>query len=268
MKGGGGGDLLSSNPLICRCVQLDLVLQAFEGSPLTEKDALASATGKTTTALESLFFVCCVRRVIAPLSPSFPTRLLLVSGSSRASFPKFLTSQRLISLQLRDPEFRRHVLLQALVVFQVGVVIVVWVVCVWLGCVCDGLCVCAFFSSHLCSFLCPSQAVTQLKPPKDRFQPSRAQLEAVRVTSDRCDRLLRATPPFGAVFARDVRETLGRELHWIGWKEARAPGAVACAAIEKKRVDLSAPLELEPEEKKPGAGKMMGRAQQQQMQAK
>ncbi len=145
------------------------MLQAFEGSPLTEKDALASAT-----------------------------------GASRSSFPKFLTSQRLINLQLRDPEFRRHFLLQSLILFQ-----------------------------HL----------TQLKAPKDRFVPTKAQAETLKTYTDRVEKVLRATPPNGGVFARDVKDgVLGREVNWIAWKETKPN---ACPPIERKRIDISQPIDLD-----------------------
>eukprot|EP01050_Picozoa_sp_SAG11_P031319 SAG11_NODE_9683_length_890_cov_0.868521_2_plen_50_part_01 len=40
------------------------------------------------------------------------------SGNDDGFFAKFLTSTHLMSLQLRDPHFRRHVLVQMLIYFK------------------------------------------------------------------------------------------------------------------------------------------------------
>jgi hypothetical protein len=115
---------------------LDAILSAFEASRLSAKDALAasaalSGLSKSIPTAGSLSMPAPHARAPSSLGPSpFPLMNGGTISSSRfsssaasharavASFPKYLTSSRLLNLQLRDPFFRRHILLQCIILFH------------------------------------------------------------------------------------------------------------------------------------------------------
>ena len=103
-------------------------------------------------------------------------------GFSSVYNPKFLTSSRLFRLQLRDPEFRRNVLCQILII-------------------CDRLL---------------SSAVEM--PAAYSTSKAIAATETLQKMSDKSLALLRSIPPGGEAFTRGVLQVLAREQVWVKWK--------------------------------------------------
>ena len=104
----------------------------------------------------------------------------LVGYSESHYFANFLTSEKLMNLQLRDSHFRRHVLLQLLVLFHY-----------LLGDV-------------------------KFKSSSHTLQES--QTVWVKEVTENVYKLLEETPPQGAEFTDYVRHILMREKHWVAWK--------------------------------------------------
>lgn len=100
-------------------------------------------------------------------------------------FAKFLTSEKLMNLQLRDSHFRRHVLVQCLILFQ-------------------------YLTSDV-KFKSPSLVLLD------------AQVLWIRDTTETVYQLLRETPPNGEEFALYIQQALKREESWITWKNEGCP---------------------------------------------
>ena len=100
-------------------------------------------------------------------------------------FAKFLTSVKLMNLQLSDSHFRRHILIQLLILFQ-------------------------YLTSDV-KFKSSAQVLTA---DQDRWLTDKTEMVY---------RLLDETPPEGAVFSSYIRHALKREENWITWKNDSCP---------------------------------------------
>lgn len=100
-------------------------------------------------------------------------------------FAKFLTSEKLMNLQLHDSHLRRHILIQLLVLFQY-----------LLGDV---------------KFKTSSHVLTD------------AQALWIKDTTEKVYKLLEETPPDGTDFAKYIKQVLAREESWITWKNDGCP---------------------------------------------
>ncbi len=100
-------------------------------------------------------------------------------------FAKFLTSEKLMNLQLRDSHFRRHILIQCLILFQ-------------------------YLTSDV-KFKAVSLILTD------------AQVLWIKDATDKVYSLLEETPPDGVEFAAYVRLVVAREESWIMWKNEGCP---------------------------------------------
>ena len=100
-------------------------------------------------------------------------------------FTKFLTNSKLLELQLRDSLFRRHILLQYLILFQ------------YIEC------------------------STKFKKPQQLLK--KEQNSWIRDTKSRVYTLLGETPPNGEEFCEYVSKLLKREELWIEWKNEGCP---------------------------------------------
>ena len=100
-------------------------------------------------------------------------------------FAKFLTSEKLMNLQLHDSHLRRHILIQLLVLFQY-----------LLGDV---------------KFKTSSHVLTD------------AQALWIKDTTEKAYKLLEETPPDGTDFAKYIKQVLAREESWITWKNDGCP---------------------------------------------
>lgn len=100
-------------------------------------------------------------------------------------FAKYLTSEKLISLQLQDSHFRRHVLTQLLVLFQ--------------------------YVMTATKFKTTSQVTTD----------SGAQW--IQDTTEEVYKLIQETPPNGTEFAAFIKKMLKSEESWIAWKNDGCP---------------------------------------------
>ncbi|KAH3695458.1 THO complex subunit 1-like [Dreissena polymorpha] len=100
-------------------------------------------------------------------------------------FAKYLTSEKLLNLQLNDSNFRRYVLTQFLIIFQ------------YLG--------------TTVKFKTPAQTLTD------------EQTSWIKASTERIYQLVRETPPDGETFVKTVEHILGREEQWNSWKNEGCP---------------------------------------------
>ncbi|XP_028399436.1 THO complex subunit 1-like [Dendronephthya gigantea] len=110
------------------------------------------------------------------------------ASDQQTYFAKFLTSEKLLNLQLNDSNFRRTILVQLLILFQ-----------------------------YLTGEVKFKSASQKLKEKQSSF---------VKDTTSKVYELLRETPPDGDKFAKYVEGALNREENWISWKNASCPSFV------------------------------------------
>lgn len=103
-------------------------------------------------------------------------------------FAKYLTSEKLMHLQLGDNHFRRHVLIQTLVVFD-------------------------YLTSEV-KFKGPNHVLSD------------AQQKWIQETTVKVLQLLEETPPDGSNFTANVKHILEREHNWISWKNDGCPSFI------------------------------------------
>ncbi len=103
-----------------------------------------------------------------------------VEFSETHYFAKFLTSEKLMNLQLRDSHFRRHILVQLLLLFQY-----------LLGDV---------------KFKTPAHVTSD------------SQTQWIKGTTERVYQLIGETPPSGVEFVTYIKQALKCEENWVGWK--------------------------------------------------
>ncbi|GAB2293096.1 suppressor of the transcriptional defect of hpr1 by overexpression [Dionaea muscipula] len=96
---------------------------------------------------------------------------------------KYLTSSKLMGLELKDPSFRRHILLQCLILFD----------------------------------------YLKAPGKSEKDMPSEAMKEEIRSCEDRVKKLLEVTPPKGKEFLECVERILERERNWVWWKRDGCP---------------------------------------------
>ncbi|KJE90322.1 hypothetical protein CAOG_08534 [Capsaspora owczarzaki ATCC 30864] len=168
------------------------VLSTFASQPLTssssdgERSAASSSSSSSSSRSSksshhhhhhsSHSSIPAIQSAVAPSAPAHQ--------SDDFFFPKFLTSKRLFQLQLNDSTFRRHMLVQILIIFQYLAV--------------------------------PSKARKTLVLKDD-------QLKLLFELRDKTMAALRAVPPHGAVFAAAVGQVLESELDWNTWKNESCP---------------------------------------------
>ncbi|XP_071697560.1 THO complex subunit 1-like isoform X2 [Rutidosis leptorrhynchoides] len=91
---------------------------------------------------------------------------------------KYLTSCNLMGLELKDPSFRRHILVQCLILFD----------------------------------------YLKAPGKSDKDLPSEALKEEIKSCEERVKRLLVMTPPKGEQFLHSIEHILERERNWVWWK--------------------------------------------------
>ncbi|XP_061357098.1 THO complex subunit 1 [Gastrolobium bilobum] len=91
---------------------------------------------------------------------------------------KYLTSSKLMGLELKDPSFRRHVLVQCLILFDY--------------------------------LKAPGKG--------DKDLPSENMKEEITSCEERVKKLLQLTPPKGGEFLHKIEHILEREKNWVWWK--------------------------------------------------
>ncbi|KAL4624586.1 THO complex subunit 1 [Arapaima gigas] len=123
---------------------------------------------------------------------------LRTAGGEHVYFAKFLTSEKLMDLQLSDSNFRRHILVQYLILFQYlkGQV---------------------KFKSSSC-VLNDDQCLWMEETSKQVYQ------------------LLRETPPDGDKFAAMVEHILNTEENWNSWKNEGCPSFVKEKPVDAKPI--------------------------------
>ncbi|KAG7524693.1 THO complex subunit 1 [Solea senegalensis] len=121
---------------------------------------------------------------------------LRASGGEHVYFAKFLTSEKLMDLQLSDSNFRRHILLQYLILFQ-------------------------YLSG-------------QVKFKSSNCVLNDDQTTWIEETTKLVYQLLREIPPDGDKFATMVEHILNTEDNWNAWKNEGCPSFVKERAVDDK----------------------------------
>ncbi|KXJ28973.1 THO complex subunit 1 [Exaiptasia diaphana] len=134
--------------------------------------------------------------------PDTPTRKTDSSEEPRY-FPKFLTNEKLLDLQLSDSNFRRTILLQFIILFQylTGTV--------------------KFKSNH--------HVLSEL------------QTVAIKDMTELVYQLMREIPPDGEKFTKVAEHVLDREENWILWKNEGCPSFIKDKEKEPSEVPSKAP---------------------------
>jgi len=114
-------------------------------------------------------------------------------------FPKYLTNQNLLSLQLNDSNFRRYVLMQYLIVFQ--------------------------------------YLQISVKFKTDTQVLSSDQGKWIDEQRKKAFKLLDETPPNGKAFSSAAKSILKRELIWIRWKNEGCPSLVIPSPLAAENGD-------------------------------
>lgn len=96
---------------------------------------------------------------------------------------KYLTSSNLMGLELKDSSFRRHILVQCLILFD----------------------------------------YLKAPGKTDKDCPSESMKEEIKSCEDRVKKMLEMTPPKGTDFLRQVEHILEREKNWVWWKRDGCP---------------------------------------------
>ncbi|KAI9079003.1 hypothetical protein K1719_039050 [Acacia pycnantha] len=96
---------------------------------------------------------------------------------------KYLTSSKLMGLELKDPSFRRHILVQCLILFDY--------------------------------LKAPGKG--------DKDLPSESMKEEIKSCEERVRKLLELTPPRGRAFLHKIEHILEREKNWFWWKRDGCP---------------------------------------------
>ncbi|XP_060680356.1 THO complex subunit 1 isoform X2 [Hemiscyllium ocellatum] len=117
-------------------------------------------------------------------------------GEEHVYFAKFLTSEKLMDLQLNDSNFRRHILLQYLILFQ--------------------------YLKGQVKFKSSSCVLTD------------EQSLWIEDTTKAVYQLFKETPPDGEKFSSMVEHILHSEENWIAWKNEGCPSFVKERSLESK----------------------------------
>ncbi|RAL48809.1 hypothetical protein DM860_001129 [Cuscuta australis] len=96
---------------------------------------------------------------------------------------KYLTSSKLMGLELKDPSFRRHILVQCLILFD----------------------------------------YLKAPGKSDKEFPSEVMKEEIKTCEERVKKLLEITPPKGKEFLQSIELILERERNWVWWKRDGCP---------------------------------------------
>lgn len=96
---------------------------------------------------------------------------------------KYLTSSKLMSLELKDPSFRRHILVQCLILFD----------------------------------------YLKAPGKNEKDLPSESMKDEIKSYEEHAKKLLEMTPPKGKDFLNKVEHILEREKNWVWWKRDGCP---------------------------------------------
>ncbi|MCE0481594.1 suppressor of the transcriptional defect of hpr1 by overexpression [Datura stramonium] len=136
---------------------------------------------------------------------------------------KYLTSSKLMGLELKDPSFRRHVLVQCLILFDY---LKVWCT-----------------SEKRANENVPNVASAGVLPGEaapgksEKELPSESMVgiafakEEIKTSEQRVKKLLEMTPPKGIDFLHSIEHILERERNWVWWKRD------GCPPFEKQPVE-------------------------------
>ncbi|XP_023232803.1 THO complex subunit 1-like isoform X1 [Centruroides sculpturatus] len=133
-------------------------------------------------------------------------------------FAKYLTSQKLLELELSDSNFRRYALVQFLILFQYLQSAVKFKQVP----VSEKENVFATISRRM-NTKYKEMNQKQGECLRDSYVLTEEQLAWIKDTTERIYKLLEETPPDGASFAKHVSHILKREEYWNNWKNEGCP---------------------------------------------
>lgn len=140
------------------------------------------------------------RRPVRPDKQEMDTTPSLTTFENSHYFNKYLTSEKLINLQLSDVHFRRHILIQIMIIFQ--------------------------------------YLLGDVKFKNQSQNLSDSQALWIEDTKKKVVKLLEETPPNGLQFCEYILHALKREENWIKWKNEGCPSyekQQGDGAIEEKK---------------------------------
>ncbi|KAL5721536.1 suppressor of the transcriptional defect of hpr1 by overexpression [Ranunculus cassubicifolius] len=129
-----------------------------------------------------------------PLSDDDGKANNLEEEESAAFNIKYLTSSNLMGLELKDPSFRRHILVQCLILFD----------------------------------------YLKAPGKNEKDGPSESMKEEIKSCEDRVKKLLEMIPPNGKEFLHAIEHILEREKNWVWWKRDSCPPFEKQPAEKKK----------------------------------
>ncbi|PIA64155.1 hypothetical protein AQUCO_00201442v1 [Aquilegia coerulea] len=118
-----------------------------------------------------------------PLSDDDGKANNLEEEESAAFNIKYLTSSNLMGLELKDPSFRRHILVQCLILFD----------------------------------------YLKAPGKNEKDGPSESMKEEIKTCEERVKNLLETIPPNGKEFLHSIEHILEREKNWVWWKRDGCP---------------------------------------------
>ncbi|XP_058090389.1 THO complex subunit 1 isoform X2 [Magnolia sinica] len=118
-----------------------------------------------------------------PLSEDDGNANNLEEGEAEVLSIKYLTSSKLMGLELKDPSFRRHILVQCLIIFD----------------------------------------YLKAPGKNDKDGPLESMKEEIRSCEERVKKLLQMIPPKGKEFLCSIEHILEREKNWVWWKRDGCP---------------------------------------------
>ncbi|XP_072957589.1 THO complex subunit 1 isoform X2 [Typha angustifolia] len=110
---------------------------------------------------------------------------------------KYLTSSKLMGLELKDPSFRRHILVQCLILFD----------------------------------------YLKAPGKNDKDGPTESVKEEIKSCEERVKQLLEIIPPKGKEFLKSIEHILEREKNWVWWKRDGCPAFERQATEKKSGQD-------------------------------
>ncbi|PIO24557.1 hypothetical protein AB205_0042290, partial [Aquarana catesbeiana] len=168
----------------------------------------------------------------------------LKSGGEHVYFAKFLTSEKLMDLQLSDSNFRRHILLQYLILFQylkgqwspghksglnnsagTHLILRVFLPFKYTFIILCSVCMYSLYTNLICSrFLAYHMQI--LLYFSSNYVLLDEQSLWIEDTTKNVHQLLRETPPDGEKFSKMVEHILNTEENWNSWKNEGCPSFV------------------------------------------
>ncbi|KAL6011113.1 hypothetical protein ACLOJK_001557 [Asimina triloba] len=166
-----------------------------------------------------------------PLSEDDGNANNLEEEEAEAFSIKYLTSSKLMGLELKDPSFRRHILVQCLILFDyLKVLLSIQLASKAVNDMLPMRNIVVQY--HYCSPNACARSKEFKAPGKnDKDGPSESMKEEIKACEERVKKLLQMIPPKGKEFLHSIEHILEREKNWVWWKRD------GCPAFEKQATE-------------------------------